>query len=436
MKGHTPRALRGRDTVIDWVAPPFAGHLFPILGMAKELHRLGFRHQRVISMPSIQAPAEAALQGTGIPFVPLIPERTADALALANSTTRTFGSPLALLQQFRQCVSILTDMRGALLEMWADGTAPDLVIVDSVVPSAGSAARETGARWWTSLSSIPSIETASGTPSYLGGWHQRDGAPWRLRDAVGRSTVRTFKRTAGWMARKELRSLGFDSVYRKDGSEACYSDECILGLGLEELEFPRQSWPSALQFVGGVLESPMPQSSAPKLAPGTRHALITLGTHLMWAKDEGLRRAVELARELPGWTVHFSHGDVHGDLNRQVAERTFEHSYVPYGADLARFDAIIHHAGTGVMYSTLGAGVPAIAWPHDFDQFDQAARLVHHGLALPGPSKKTESTGALAASLRRLVDEPEWKTRCARIQALLLAETPGERLARLIEAEA
>ena len=431
-RARTPVPLRGRDTTIDWIAPPFAGHLFPILGMAKELHRLGFLRQRVISMPSIQAPAEAALKGTGIPFVPLLPERTDDALALANATTRSFGNPLALLRQFKQCVSLLTSMREALLDLWQDGHAPDLVIADSVVPSAGSAARECGARWWTSLSSIPSMESYSGTPSYLGGWHQKDGAVWRARDAMGRATIRTFKRTAGWMARKELRSLGFDAVYRKDGSEACYSDECILGLGLRELEFPRSSWPAALRFVGGVLDSPVQHGTEAQLDPKTRHALITLGTHLLWAKDEGLRQAVALAEELQGWTVHFSHGDVHGNVSRRVAERTFEHSYVPYGAGLARFDAIIHHAGTGVMYSALGAGVPAVAWPHDFDQFDQAARLVHHGLALPWP-KKTDSTGAIAAALTRLVDEPEWKARCARIQTLLHERTPGERLAQLIE---
>ena len=92
---------------------------------------------------------------------------------------------------------------------------------------------------------------------------------------------------------------------------------------------------------------------------------------------------------------------------------------------------MIHHAGTGVMYSALGAGLPAIAWPHDFDQFDQAARLVANGLALPAP----KSTRALAAAVRRLVDEPEWSERCARIQALLREQTPGERLAQMLLAE-
>ena len=243
-------------------------------------------------------------------------------MALANATTRIFGNPLAVLRQFKICVSILADMRGALLELWRDGSAPDLVIADSVVPSAGAAALESGARWWTSLSSIPSAESLTGTPAYLGGWHQREGRIWRARDAIGRAGVRTFKRTAGRMCRRQLRELGFESVYRADGSEACYSGERILGLGLEELEFPGQSWPSAMSFVGAVLESPLPQGEsvwqAPALAADTRHLLISLGTHLMWAKDSGVRRAIELAAELEGWTVHFSHGDVNGSSLRQV----------------------------------------------------------------------------------------------------------------------
>jgi UDP:flavonoid glycosyltransferase YjiC (YdhE family) len=396
--------------------------------MAKELHRLGFHRQRVFSMPSMTAPAESALRGTEIAFVPLIAERDDDALALANTSSRTFGNPLALLRQFRECVSLLRDMRTALLATWEKSQTPDLVIADSVVPSAGSAARERGARWWTSLSSVPSLEALTGTPSYVGGWQARDGAAWRIRDSVGRSAVRSFKRTAGFMCRKELRSLGFDAVYRKDGSEACYSDECILGLGLQELEFPRQSWPSSMRFVGAVLDSPVRATDTPRLDPGTRNVLISLGTHLMWAKERGLKNAVELARHLDGWTVHFSHGDVQGNVRRQVAERTIEHSYVPYGANLAEFDAIVHHGGTGVMYSSLGAGVPAVVWPHDFDQFDQAARLVHHGLALRAPKSST----ALASDLQRLVNESEWRERCAAVKDLLMHQTPGERVAALI----
>lgn len=103
-----------REISIDWVAPPFAGHLFPMLGMAVRLAELGFHRQRVISLASMRVPAEAALAGTGIPFLPVLPERAAEVSAIANAGARVGMSPRALPSALREGVSLLTDMRGAL----------------------------------------------------------------------------------------------------------------------------------------------------------------------------------------------------------------------------------------------------------------------------------------------------------------------------------
>jgi UDP:flavonoid glycosyltransferase YjiC (YdhE family) len=48
------------------------------------------------------------------------------------------------------------------------------------------------------------------------------------------------------------------------------------------------------------------------------------------------------------------------------------------------------------------AGLPALVWPHDYDQRDHAARLVYHGLARrlrPVPTR-------IARDLRALLSEP------------------------------
>ncbi|HEU4755220.1 MAG TPA: nucleotide disphospho-sugar-binding domain-containing protein, partial [Agromyces sp.] len=46
-----------------------------------------------------------------------------------------------------------------------------------------------------------------------------------------------------------------------------------------------------------------------------------------------------------------------------------------------RYDAIVHHGGTGIAQAALAAGLPAVVVPVDYDQPDVAARLVHHELA-------------------------------------------------------
>jgi UDP:flavonoid glycosyltransferase YjiC (YdhE family) len=57
-------------------------------------------------------------------------------------------------------------------------------------------------------------------------------------------------------------------------------------------------------------------------------------------------------------------------------------SYLSYDDVLSRCVAVIHHGGAGVTYSTLRAGLPALVFPHDYDQPDFAARLIARGCAL------------------------------------------------------
>ncbi|NHA00680.1 hypothetical protein G5V59_13445 [Nocardioides sp. W3-2-3] len=53
-----------------------------------------------------------------------------------------------------------------------------------------------------------------------------------------------------------------------------------------------------------------------------------------------------------------------------------------YARDLPRFDAVVHHGGAGVLGHTLAAGLPAVVWPVDYDQFDHAVRLEDAGVAI------------------------------------------------------
>src|SRR5262249_58186945 len=139
-------------------------------------------------------------------------------------------------------------LRDELRRLWA-AARPDLVVVDFTVPIAGLLARGLGIPWWTSMPSPCVLETRTGTPAYLGGWAPRGGLAGGLRDAVGRSLIRFFKRGVAVLFARELRALEFPGVYRADGSEAIYSPECILGLGMREFEFERD-WPPAFRFIG------------------------------------------------------------------------------------------------------------------------------------------------------------------------------------------
>jgi UDP:flavonoid glycosyltransferase YjiC (YdhE family) len=84
---------------------------------------------------------------------------------------------------------------------------------------------------------------------------------------------------------------------------------------------------------------------------------------------------------MPEFEFHFSDGTPDGSL--PVTENNFSRlPFVSYQEHLRRYALVVHHGGAGIMYHTLAAGRPAVVFPVDYDQFDNAARLEHAGLAL------------------------------------------------------
>ena len=64
---------------------------------------------------------------------------------------------------------------------------------------------------------------------------------------------------------------------------------------------------------------------------------------------------------------------------------------------------MIHHGGAGVTYAAILHGVPSVVVPHDYDQFDYAARVEHFQLGL-----RATSIATAGKALRRTLDRAEW----------------------------
>ena len=405
---------------IDLLAPPYRGHLHPILAIGCEL--ADGHDVRVVSTPA----AASDVGECGLAFAPLL-DAAADAelAGIADPPRAIGGHPVRLWRQLRRTLDVLARARGALDALWADDAdRPALVIADFTLPVAGPAAAARGIEWWTALPSPCVLETAAGPPAYLGGWARRDDAFGRVRDALARRAVRAFKRGVGRLERARLAALGFDGVYRSDGTEAAYSQVRVLALGLEAFELGT-GWPSAVRFVGPYLLGPMPETRPPPFVDGRRHVLVTCGTHLGWAKAEMGRAATALARALPDVEVHLVEGRLGAEAGRshrsmptddesarrhrtRSPENLTRLAWIDYARHVRRYALIIHHAGAGILYRCLVDGVPALAWPRDYDQFDNAARLERAGLA-----RRIGRSDELVGAVRQALADDELAGRCA-----------------------
>ncbi len=352
------------------MAPPFAGHLNPLIAIGKRLAAQG--HE----LRFVTGPRKAELIERCGFAVDTVSNRDPGAMErIADTPYPVSGHPLRLAGQLRDNLALMPEIRREL-ESSFERSRPDLVIADFCAPLAGLICDRLGIPWITTIPTPFALETRRGTPSYMGGWGPPRHLGHRLRDAIGRTATRGVKGAFQIAFGGAFRRLG-TTVYRADGSEAAYSTTAILGLGMEELELERD-WPPAFSMIGPVTESP---ENLPLDLPDGPLVLVTLGTHLAWAKRGLVERVERLARAFPRYRFVISLGDL-ATAPVRAAGNVSVHPYVSYDQHLGRFAAVIHHGGAGITYSCIRAACPSLVWPRDYDQFDFAARIVHRGLGL------------------------------------------------------
>lgn len=378
---------------VDLVSTPYAGHLHPILGIARELAGRGVP-VRVITASFGADDVRAAgfephLIGVGA---------ESEILQIANTGAPIRSNPVRLAQQLRRQLAVADAVRGELARLYAEAP-PALALVDSVMPFAGVLAQQHGARWWTVGTSPCAIEAVDGPPAYVAGLRP-GGRLADARDAVLRRQVRLFKQAMFGLNRPVARRMGVSGVYRADGSESVYSDDRVFALGLADFEFAHR-FRGPVELVGPVRFTP-PRDVDPgaelltglEQRPGPR-VLVTLGTHIPHAKAAMAEQVERAAAALPHVSFVFTGGAAAGQPEQPRAN-LLRVPWLSYDR-LGLFDLVVHHGGSGVVGAVMRAGLPAIVHPVDYDQFDMAARLEVAGLA--------REVRAMAAIPRAVADE-------------------------------
>jgi len=100
--------------------------------------------------------------------------------------------------------------------------------------------------------------------------------------------------------------------------------------------------------------------------------------------------------------------------------------FVDYETHIARYDAIVHHGGSGILYYCLRAGKPAVVCPMDYDQFDNAARLAHAGVA-----RRIKRPDQMQSAVVQVLADKAMIERCAQF-ARLFPDDPGQALRKQV----
>lgn len=386
---------------IDIIAPPFSGHLYPLIPLARRLKQEG-ANVRFITGPQKMD----LLKAMGFHVVALLKDHPTAMEDIANTNESVGSNIIKLIRQLKQNSKLMLKVMHELREHIKADT-PALIIADSIAAVAGLVSTEFQLPWINTIATPFALENKQGTPAYFGGLSPATHFMHTVRDWFARKIIKVSKRFIFMLCKKDLCKLGV-SLYRKDGSEAIYSPYSILGFGLHELEFKRD-WPPCFKMIGPVLETPETHFSEKIILPDHKTLiLVTLGTHLRWAKNHLLDNLKPLMEKCPelyfcislGLSEQFNVAPLHQEKNFSV------YAYIPYSAEIQHFSAVIHHGGAGITYSCIAAKKPSLVIPHDYDQFDFAQRIKYHQLGLTINDFKDEKA---AASLRALL-QPQWQT--------------------------
>ncbi|WP_349617030.1 glycosyltransferase [Azotobacter salinestris] len=408
------------------IAPPFAGHFWALEALAERLimrgHRVTFVQQEdarvLLRQPQVEF---AALGQASHP-----PGSLATVIAHAGHPGAPFG-----LRRVIQDMAHGTDMLCREGPKLLRALGVEALIADQMEAAGGLLAEYLGLPWVSVACALP-VNREPRLPLPVMPWSY---AVSPFGEHLNRSSSRVYDylmRPHGRIIAKHAEAFGLPP---RDSLHQCLSPFAQISQTLAGFDFPRQEAPAHFHPVG-PLRSPN-QGAAPldlPVDPGRPFVFASLGT-LQGGRFGLFRRIATACRDLDLQLLlaHCGRLDPGQVRALQAAGATWVTDFAPQCAALAQADVTITHAGLNTVLDALVAGTPMLALPIAFDQPAIAARVVYAGAGLRA-SPLLARCSTLRRLLRRLLDEPAFAERAARIGSEARPAGGAERAADIVEA--
>jgi UDP:flavonoid glycosyltransferase YjiC (YdhE family) len=388
------------------------GTVPPELSVARALVERGHR-VTVLADPTIEPEASAA--GAGFRSwreAPHLVSRRPEDDLLRDFEARTPPQLVARLSDRLICGPAA--LQAAETAQALGELRPDVVVASAFLLGPQMAAEAEGLPVAALLPNIYPFP-APGLPPFGTGWRPARGALGRARDAAmarlgGRLWARGLPQVNA--ARAALGLAPLAAVWQQlDRADR------VLVLTSPSFDFPARL-PANVRYVGPRLVDPGWVEPWPPPPGDEPLVLVSLSTG---HQDQLalLRRIVGAIAGMPVRVV-VTTGNAIDPGELPAPERVQVLRSAPHSAVLDEAGAVVSHGGHGTVIKALAAGVPQLIVPMGRDQLDNAARVAARGAGLrlrPGASGR-----AIAAAVRRLLDEPSHREGARAMAARLRSE--------------
>jgi MGT family glycosyltransferase len=376
-----------------FVVPPLVGHVNPAASIAEALRHRGHdvawvAHQELVGR---HLPAGSRVYP---PDASGVEAMMRDAFAAARKLDgahmrRTLWEKML----FPFARAMFDPARAAI-----DDYEPDLVLVDAQAAAGAIAARATGVRWASLVTTPAPLARTLSKPSEVGAWF----------------------------------ASGLETLYREWGIAPVdlplASPDLILVPSIRTLAAHGTELPAQVEFVGSVSTGRTETVPFPFDALMDRpRILVSLGT-LNAAVAGDFHRRVVSAFDGAALQVILTGSD---DVATPVPRNFIVRQFVPQVRVLAEVDAVVCHGGHNTVVESLAAGRPLVVLPIVADQPEIAERVAAAGLGIRLGFWEA-SPAELRDSVLRLLHVPQFRAAAARAGQELSQAGGADRAADLL----
>lgn len=382
------------------VAPPFSGHLYPILELVLPLLNKKDKYD-ICVYTGFQK--KEVVEKLGFPVKILLEDKPNVFENISDTDKKT--NPIIAYRQLKENLGLMPKIIEEIKYFFSE-ERPNIILADFIAVPISFVSKKLNIPWITGVPTPFAIENKTTTPAYVGRLYPKNNFFFKLRDIFARGLIRNFKKLLCFILRKQLKKLDF-KLYNEKGEESIYSPFSILALGMKELEF-RDDFPSQFSWAGPCCSSLFKDSV--KFEAETKFEktiLLTKGTHLKWAKNSIIEIARELSQKYQKCLFVVSLGSYLEREKDIIKENNLQiYHYLDYDEILPKVDYVIHHGGAGILYSCIKHNKPAVIIPHDYDQFDYGVRADLAEIAFIANLKSRKS---ILKAFDKMLERKEWK---------------------------
>jgi MGT family glycosyltransferase len=304
----------------------------------------------------------------------------------------------------------------------------DVVVVDTMIPSALSGAEAAGVPS-VLLMHGPYLLPRPGAPAIGTGFLPPHGPLGRLRDRTAASLAMGVFRTGMPVLNQARAELGLAPL--RDLDDLVASASRVLVCTSPSYDFAAGAVPGNVRYVGPQLDDadggrwdrPWPGADKRPLV------LVSLSSTVM-GQEGLLQRAADGLGQLP---VHalVTTGPAVDPATIRAAHNVSVRRWARHADVLPYCSAVLTHGGHGTVVKALAAGVPLVIAPLGRDQPDNAARVIRAGAGLR--VRRTADITTLQLAIGRVLDDHRYQDAARHMAEILAAERDDELVVNELE---